>query len=168
MIDNIKVTGYENSLFIIKPDAYQYKNRILNELLNIFRLVELEDVILTEHFLGELYKNEDDVFKNMNIEYMKNKKATIGIVSGPDCKKRLFEICGEDFRAERCKPDTIRHKFNICPEPIVLNGQEFYVNAIHRASPEDADGEIELYKKEYVYARLTDKGNEEKQIDGKE
>lgn len=153
MIDNIRVSNYENSLFMIKPDAYKYRNEIIKELLKQFKLVELEDVILTEHFLSELYQSEKTEFRDMNVEYMKNRQATIGIVSGADCKKKLFEVCGTDFRAEKCKANTIRYRFNVCQEPIMINGHEFYINSIHRASPEDADKEIRLYRQEYIHSK---------------
>ena len=168
MIDNLKLKNYENSLFIIKPDAYPYREQILEALLSKFRLVELDDVVLTERFLSELYQNEKTIFRNMNIQYMKDKKATIGIVGGESCKKRLFEFCGEDFRPELCKPDTIRRKFNICPNPINLDGNPFYINAIHRASPEDAEKEIQLYKREYVYTKQKQLENEGIKINGRE
>ena len=52
VIDNLKPENFERSLFIIKQDAYKYKNEILDELKkNNFELQYIRDVILSKEFL---------------------------------------------------------------------------------------------------------------------
>lgn len=152
MLDSLKLTNFERSLFIIKPDAYKYKNEILDELRNNnFELQYIKDVILNEDFLNKLYSAENDEFTNlMNVEYFSGKTATIGIAAGEDCKVRLFKICGDTYIPDKCDKNSIRYKYSEIREPILLHGCEFYINAIHRSLPQDAEKEIELYMNEYI------------------
>lgn len=152
LLDSLKLKKFERSLFMIKPDSYKYKNEILNELRkNNFELQYVRDVILSKKFLEKLYSNEDDDIVNLlNVEYFLNKTATIGIASGENCKKRLFEVCGETYIPDMCDKNSIRYKYSTIREPISLHGYEFYINAIHRSLPKDAENEIELYMEEYI------------------
>lgn len=152
MLDNLKVKNYEKSLFMIKPDSYKYKEEILNELRNNdFELQYVRDVILCKEFLEQLYHSVDDeMVKLMNIEYFFGKVTTIGIVSGEKAKERLFKVCGEEYAPDMCNKDSIRYKYSTIRKPILLNGREFYINAIHRSLPQDSDKEIELYMNEYI------------------
>jgi len=152
MLDNLKLRNFERSLFIIKPDAYKYKNEILDELRkNNFEMQYIRDVILNKEFLNKLYNAEgDEVVNLMNVEYFVGKTATIGIAAGEDCKSRLFKICGDTYIPDMCDKNSIRYKYSTVRKPILLNGCEFYINAIHRSLPQDAEKEIELYMNEYI------------------
>lgn len=152
MLDDLKLSNFERSLFIIKPDAYKYKNEILDELRkNNFELQYIRDVILNKEFLDKLYSAEDDEVVNlMNVEYFLGKTATIGIAAGEDCKARLFKICGDTYIPDMCDKNSIRYKYSTVRKPILLNGCEFYINAIHRSLPQDAEKEIEIYMNEYI------------------
>ena len=152
MLDNLKLGNFERSLFIIKPDAYKYKNEILNELRkNNFELQYIRDVILNKEFLEKLYSAEGDEIVNlMNVEYFLGKTATIGIAAGENCKTRLFKICGDKYIPDMCDKSSIRYKYSTVRKPILLHGHEFYINAIHRSLPQDAENEIELYMNEYI------------------
>ena len=150
--DNINQKKFEKSLFIIKPDSYKYKNEILNELRNNnFELQYVKDVILSKIFLEELYSSKDDEIVNrMNVEYLSGKEATIGIAAGEECRTRLFKVCGEKYAPDMCDKNSIRYKYSTIRKPILLHGHDFYINAIHRSLPQDADREIELYIKLYI------------------
>lgn len=152
MLDNLKSKNFERSLFIIKPNSYKYKNQIIQELKdNEFELQYIRDVTLSKKFLSKLYSDLDDTFVNlMNIEYFSGKMATIGIAAGINCKERLFQICGESYKPDLCNKNSIRYKYSSIREPINIHGHEFYINAIHRSLPQDAEREIELYMDEYI------------------
>lgn len=154
MLDNIKAQEQERSLFIIKPDSYMYKTEILKELRQHFELQYVRDVILNEEFLAQLYDDEADENINlMNVVYFKGKIATIGIAQGENCQKRLFELCGDSYDPNMCHKTTIRYKYSTKKTPIIVNGGTFYLNAIHRSLPEEAEKEIELYMKTYIRNR---------------
>lgn len=152
MLDNLKSKNFERSLFIIKPNSYKYKDQIIQELKdNKFELQYIKDVTLSKNFLSRLYNDLDDKFVNlMNIEYFSGKIATIGIAAGINCKERLFKICGESYKPDLCNKNSIRYKYSSIREPINIHGHEFYINAIHRSLPQDAEREIELYMDEYI------------------
>ena len=152
MLDDLKLNNFERSLFIIKPDAYKYKNEILNELKkNNFELQYIKDVILNKEFLEKLYNTEgDELINSLNVEYFSGKIATIGVAAGKNCKEKLLEICGDKYIPDMCEKSSIRYKYSTIRKPIVLHGNEFYINAIHRSLPQDAEKEIELYMNEYI------------------
>lgn len=152
MLDNLKAENYERSLFMIKPDSHKYKEEILDDLrANNFKLECVNDVILTKRFIEKLYGLEEDKFiQYINIKYLLGKTATIGIALGEDCKKRLFEVCGDTYDPDRCSKDSIRYKYSTVRKPILIYGHKFYINAIHRSSPQDAENEIRLYMNEYI------------------
>lgn len=152
MLDNLVVDGYEKSLFVIKPDSFQYKNEILGELRNSgLELQYVRDVILKKEFLEKLYGNEKDEFiKLMNVAYLSGKKSTIGIVLGRESRNKLVKICGHKYIPDLCDKDTIRYKYSTKREPLDIRGYKFYINAIHRSMPEDAEREIEIYMEEYI------------------
>lgn len=152
MLDNVKSKNFERSLFMIKPNSYKYKNQIIQELKdNKFELQYIRDVTLSKNFLLKLYSDLDNEFVNlMNIEYFSGKLATIGIADGINCKERLFQICGESYKPDLCNKKSIRYKYSSIREPIDIHGHEFYINAIHRSLPQDAEKEIEIYMDEYI------------------
>ncbi|MCI8411233.1 MAG: nucleoside-diphosphate kinase [Clostridia bacterium] len=165
MLDSLKLGDFERSLFMIKPDSYKYKNEILNELRdNNFELQYIRDVILSKNFLGKLYSAQDDEIVNlMNVEYFLGKTATIGIAAGESCKERLFELCGDKYAPDMCDKNSIRYKYSTIRKPILLHGHEFYINAIHRSLPQDAENEIELYMNEYIRNNIKEEDIGERQ-----
>ena len=164
MLDNLKVNNYERSLFMIKPDSYIYKEKILQYLRKKnFELQYVKDVILTSDFLEGLYGSEEnEIIRSMNIKYFSRKLATVGIVAGEDAKERLFELCGTGYIPDKCGKETIRYKYSTLRKPILINGHEFYVNAIHRSLPQDSEREIELYMNEYVRKKQERENNYER------
>ena len=122
MLDNLKVNNFERSLFIIKPDSYQYKNEILKDLTgNGFELQNVRDVVLNREFLSKIYNEEEDALVNkMNIEYLAGKMATIGVVMAEKGKERLFKICGESYIPDMCEPNSIRYKYSTIRTPITV------------------------------------------------
>lgn len=139
----------EYSLFMIKPIAYEHKKEILDFISKELKIESTRDILLNKEFLEKLYKNEKDPFKKINTLYLSNGMACIGVVSGENAKTKLVEICGEHFIPEKCDPNSIRYKYRT-NKIIRLDGQIFYINAIHKSTPEEADDEVKLYINEFI------------------
>lgn len=141
----------EYSLFMIKPCAYDKKDEILNIISKSLNIVSVTDTILSEELLEKIYRNEkDNIFRKNNIQILKNGKACIGVVSGEHAIKDLIDICGNKPLGSMCKEGTIRYMFNPEIDTTYINGEKFFINAIHRSDAEDASDDVELY---YTYLK---------------
>ena len=151
----------EYSLFMIKPMAYEHKREILDFISKELKIESTRDVLLSKDFLNKLYKNENDKFKRINTLYLAGKMACIGVVSGENAKTKLVEICGEHFIPEKCNPNSIRYKYRN-NKVAKIDGEIFYVNAIHKSTPEEADEEVKLYIDEFIKPRNREREDEER------
>lgn len=144
----------EYSLFMIKPIAYKHKQEILDIIKKELKIVSTTDVVLNEEFLNKLYATEkDEEFRNINNQYLANKKVCIGVVRGENAKTRLVEICGKEPVGEDCDKNSIRYIYRT-NQKLNISGRDFYLNAIHKASPEDANYEVALYISEILEKEL--------------
>lgn len=140
----------EYSLFMIKPIAYEHKQEILDIIKKKLQIVSTADVCLSEEFLNKLYASEtDEEFRKINSRCLANKKACIGVVRGENAKTKLVEICGDKPIGEECDKESIRYIYRT-NKRINISGRDFYLNAIHKSSPEDADYEVALYIREIL------------------
>lgn len=144
---------YEESFFMIKPCGLKYQDEILEQLRANFNVKMVNQMILTKEFLEKIYRQEESVFRKMNICYLCDKKAILGVVGGIDARKRLMEVCGYDFRPECCDESSIRYKYSDIRVPIEIHGRPFYINAIHRSQPEDAEEDIKIYTNEIIRSK---------------
>ncbi len=139
----------EFSLFMIKPIAYKYKDEILKIISEKLKIESTTDVILSKEFLEKLYIGENETFKKLSIAYLANKRVCVGVVSGENARAKLIEICGAHFIPEKCDKNSIRYKYRTKQQSITFNGQTFYINSIHKSSPQDANYEVGLYIDEF-------------------
>ena len=95
-----------------------------------------------------VFDGKDNIFRKNNIQFLKNGKACIGVVSGEHAIKDLIDICGNKPLGSMCKEGTIRYMFNPEIDTTYINGEKFFINAIHRSDAEDASDDVELY---YTY-----------------
>ena len=137
------------SLFMIKPCAYDRKEEILNIIGRKLTIESYVDIDLDENFLSKLYKNEENsVYKKVNIQFLKDGKACIGVVSGENAIQDLIDICGDKPLGSMCKKETIRNLFSPDEDTIIVNNQVLYINAIHKSDVKDACDDVKLY---YTY-----------------
>lgn len=146
--DKMKIRE-EFSFFMIKPYAYSHKEEIIDILKTKLNIVSMREVTIAQDFLEKLYQDEEEIIKKMNIAYLKDKKVVMGIASGENAKKELVMLSGSDFRPQMCEKESIRYLYSK-KEPIEICGIDFYINAIHRAMPEDAEKEVNLYWEEII------------------
>lgn len=136
----------EYSLFMIKPCAYDKKDEIIDIISQKLIILSLSNIILSEEFLERLYRNEEDNgFKEANIQFLKNGKACIGIVSGENAIQDLINICGDKPLGSKCEKETIRYKFNPEVDKIIVGEQLLFINAIHKSDINDAKDDVDLY-----------------------
>ena len=161
----------EYSLFMIKPCAYKEKKDILNILNQRLNIIFIKDIILNEQFLDKLYGNEqNEIYKKINTEYLKGKPACIGIVSGKNAINDLIEVCGSKPLGSMCDKDSIRYRYAPKEEIIHLKkDQVFFVNAIHKASPEEALEQVclfitEFFKDELGKCNIINENSNDKEI----
>lgn len=142
----------EYSLFMIKPCAYLQKDEILKILNENLNVLFTRDVVLDKKFLAKLYKSEEnEVYKKINEDYLNEKKACIGIVGGENAISDLIRVCGNKPLGRDCEKNTIRYKY--APKNDILhlkNDEVFYVNAIHKSSPEEAVDQVTVFIKEFL------------------
>lgn len=146
----------EYSLFMIKPCAYQKKEEILEILEGNLKVLFTKDIILDKAFLSKLYRSEkNEVYKKINENYLNGKKALIGIVAGENAVSDLIKVCGNKPLGSECDKNTIRYKY--APKKEILhfeNSPVFYVNAIHKSSPEEAIEQVEVFIKEILNEKM--------------
>lgn len=141
----------EYSLFMIKPCAYKNKKEILDVINKKLNIVFTKDIILDESFLNKLYeKEQNEIYKKINTEQLKEKEACIGIVSGKNAIKDLIEICGEKPLGRMCDKDSIRYIFSPQEDVVHIKNNVFFVNAIHKSSPEEALDNVILFITEFL------------------
>lgn len=145
----------EYSLFMIKPCAYDKKDEILYIISQKLNILSVTNLTLTEDFLKKLYKNEENsVYKEINIQFLKNGKACIGLVSGDNAIQDLIDICGDKPLGSMCKEDTIRYKYSPSIDKVMVGDQPLYINAIHKSDRNDAIEDVVLY---YAYCANNEK-----------
>ena len=136
----------EYSLFMIKPCAYDKKEEILDIISEKLTIVSVVDKVLDEEFLTKLYKNvSNNKYKEINIQFLKNKLVCIGIVEGENAIQDLIDICGNKPLGTMCKKETIRNIYNPKIDTITINDQILYINAIHKSDAKDAINEVILF-----------------------
>lgn len=137
---------------MIKPCAYSKKNEILEILNENLNVLFTRDIVLDKEFLTKLYKSEEnEVYKKMNEDYLDGKRACIGIVGGENAISDLIRVCGSKPLGRECEKNTIRYKYAPKNDILHLNdNQVFYVNAIHKSSPEEAVDQVTVFIKEFL------------------
>lgn len=142
------------SLFMIKPCAYDKREEILSIISEKLNILSVTNITLTESFLYKLYKNEENsIYKEINIQFLKNGKACIGVVSGDNAIQDLIDICGDKPLGSMCKEGTIRNLYNPKADTVVIGEQTLYINAIHKSDFKDAIDDVTLY---YAYCSPND------------
>lgn len=149
----------EYSLFMIKPCAYDKKDEILDMISKKMYILSVTNIILSEEFLEKLYRNEKDSnFKKANIQFLKNGKACLGIVSGNHAIQDLIDLCGDKPVGSMCKEDTIRNRYSPKIDRLMVGEQLLFINAIHKSDVNDAKDDVDLYysyfsnnKKDKIY-----------------
>ncbi len=140
------MTTLEESVFFIKPPALEQAEKIINELKKQFTVAFSDPIALPADFWLTFHENEISPYKEANASYLADKKIILGIVKGENAKIKLFELCGKTFNPEACSSDSLRYRYRFEPSLIQVDGVAFYVNAIHRSMPEDAQREVNLVR----------------------
>lgn len=52
---------------------------------------------------------------------------------------KLLNLCGHEYNPSKCNSESLRYRFIKIRVPIFIDGILYYVNAIHRSMPEDAE-----------------------------
>lgn len=141
----------EYSLFMIKPCAFEKKDKILKIISENLNIIFSRDIVLNENFLNRLYKNEKNLkFKKLNTDQLKNGRAIVGLVAGKNAIKDLIKICGDKPLGSMCDRETIRYKFS--PPNAVLNiGNDiFFLNAIHKSDVDEAIEDVIFFITEFL------------------
>jgi nucleoside diphosphate kinase len=145
----------EYSLFMIKPCAYEKKDKILDIISKHLNILFKRDIVLNENLLNKLYKNEQNLkFKKINIEQLKNGKACIGIVGGKNAIKDLIKICGDKPLGSMCGEETIRYKFSPPNDVVNIGNDVFFQNAIHKSDSEDAIEDVIFFIIEFLQEEI--------------
>lgn len=137
------------SFFIIKPEGLTWSREIKHMITEGGGLVinETKIVVLTSDDVDILYHDDQNTELIKTIKkYLVGKKVEAGIVVGEQAAERLSDICGNNFRPSDNTVETIRGKFGK-KEPIILDGKEYYLNVIHKASDNEIISSLEWFEK---------------------
>ena len=145
----------EYSLFMVKPCAYEKKSEILEIIAQKLNILFTRDIVLDEKLLNKLYKNDkNSTFKKINTEQLKNGKACIGIVAGPNAIRDLIKICGDKPLGTMCDKQTIRYRYSPKEDKLNIGNEIFFMNAIHKSDKEDAIDDVVLFITEFLQEEI--------------
>lgn len=137
----------ETTLFFIKPPAINRTTSIIKDLKKHFNILSLTAIQLPKSFWLDFHHNDPMPYRELNAIYLDKQLIVMGIIEGINAKQELLNLCGHTYISSQCHPNSLRHKHRDLEKHIKINGFDFYINAIHRAMPEDADKEVSLYLK---------------------
>ncbi len=122
----------EKCLFIIKPEAVQYRVAIREKLLRGgLSVFETRVVVLDKKFLAEVYCEIGAKLFESILKYMQCGNCEIGLITGDDVLGRLVKIVGSHFDPSRCEAGSIRATFGL-KEPRESGEALYFQNAFHR------------------------------------
>lgn len=134
----------DHTLYIIKPDAYSMREKILEEFTRGgFKILSKTDVILNPETVKKFYAQEDEELVSFLVEYMGNCEVQVGILEKSNAIPNFIQLAGWMADPRRCDKSSIRYKYGR-KKPLVRGGRTYYYNAIHR-TVQNLEREIEIY-----------------------
>ena len=138
----------EQTLYFIKPDAYDHREIIGKEITARFRIIQRAIILLNEEIIQALYPCDiNKPYFSAIIQYLTQHHCNLGVVEGEDIRKKFLEFAGEQPIPDECAPHTIRYRFS---RGFVFLGDGNYItmNAIHRTKDlEEFLRDIELLRR---------------------
>lgn len=133
----------ERSIYFLKPEFADkggvVKVRIKNAGLEI---VEERKIVLTRQMLTTLYRRLtlDEEHRPLWEEILRQllgKEVTVGLVQGPCAVKKLYDLCGDSTKPNKCSPFSLRFQFAGRATPIQCGRYQYWANGIHRSKTHD-------------------------------
>jgi len=136
----METTGY-----IIKPDGMTRREEIREYILKSgLEITESRILLLPKRVINILYSNVPKKILLIKRKYFSS-EVEIGLISGKNAIDNFFLLCGTKTKPSECDPFTIRYLFGK-KKPILINGIQYYLNAIHRPNKKEVAKNIKLIK----------------------
>jgi nucleoside diphosphate kinase len=136
---------FENTIYIIKPEAVKYSEKIRDSICDLgLKIVSNKLIKLPIDLVSKLYVDSPKMIIEATKHFMFNDYCEVGLVMGVDAIFKLKEKCGYSTNPAECENLTIRKVFGN-PIPRHFNGVIYFQNAIHcPKTREEAKKDIEL------------------------
>lgn len=135
--------------FIIKPEAWAKREEIKRCIENEsgLKIIDSKTIVLSKDDVDVLYRDDTDTDLMLSIKkHLIGQTVEVGIVEGENAVEVLDRICGHWPDPKDCAKGTIRRNFSN-PQPIELNGRNFFLNAIHKASLDEVKIALEWFSR---------------------
>ncbi|MBW2964689.1 nucleoside-diphosphate kinase [Candidatus Woesearchaeota archaeon] len=127
----------DRTLFIIKPDAFDEKERITSEISKHLEILKVEEFRFTIDLLSAFYKEDyQKTHFHALTEYMLEDRCEAGLLRGCAAIERLVELTGRNSDPKYCLPQTIRFRYGK-GQQMTKSGIYIVKNAIHRPLTEE-------------------------------
>ncbi len=137
----------EKSFFIIKPEVFLLRQEIRETIekdsglrIEDFAVMNLTDEDIDFIYLDDIGSPLMTAIKSQLI----GQPVEAGIVSGENAIDRLIDVCGDKPIPADCQAATIRKKYGLI-KPVRLDGLDYYLNAIHKASRQEAAASVDWF-----------------------
>jgi nucleoside-diphosphate kinase len=137
----------EKTLFIIKPDGWSERAKILDDISKQFNIVHTEVFDFSPDLTAKFYFNDiGKPYYSAIEEYMVETPCQLGIIEGNTVIENFFQFAGKLSDPKDCAVDTLRYKYGKGLDT-TTSGLYIVKNAVHRAkSKEEYNYEKELLK----------------------
>jgi nucleoside diphosphate kinase len=156
-LENISNKIQNFGLFIIKPEAFKFREEIKRY------LEKNSDLKILESYTAKLKKGDiqkiyiDDLntpnLKAIN-KHLIGKNVEISLVYGKNATSKLLGICGTSFISSDCKPKTIRREFG-SDDYVIYFKIKYYLDAIHKASENEIASALNWFKNKFKKTKGT-------------
>ena len=136
----------EKSVYIIKPEATIFRAEIIRLMEDAkLKIEDKKDLVLPEQALRVLYPDlSSDLWNATCLCFLA--PVQIGLVSGENAVRILFQLAGKKTAPSECGSKTIRFMFGR-KGPFVIGDIKYYANAIHRPKNKtEAKKDIEIFQ----------------------
>ena len=121
------------AVYIIKPEAMIYRNKIRKQLKIVgLRVISYKVIVMDEELLLQIYSDCNMDIQNAATKYMMCGESEIGIVEGTNTIEKLLDVSGRSANPSNCKKGTIRNQYGI-RKGIKVGRSIYYKNAFHRS-----------------------------------
>jgi nucleoside diphosphate kinase len=133
----------EKSMFIIKPEAVPFKERIMSMVEDAgIPIIEWRTTKITKKHIEGLYPGISGENLEKTKDYLLGKEVLAVVVETEDAVDKLYKLCGENTKSFLCEKDTIRFSF----KNIVPIEEKYNKNIIHRPiNKDEAEKHIVLF-----------------------
>ncbi|XP_013930206.1 PREDICTED: thioredoxin domain-containing protein 3, partial [Thamnophis sirtalis] len=145
----------ENTMALIKPSAFEDKDKIINEVKNAgFLISELREANISPEIAAQFYQDhEDKPYYNQLVDYMSKGPSVVMVLTKENAVEEWRQLMGptDPMKAKETHPSSIRAKF----------ATDVMRNAIHGSSNEGhakksinfifGDIDLESLKYKYIY-----------------